>query len=187
MIDVVYDACVLYSASLRDLLLHIAKVKLVRPHWSDDIHEEWIRSLSRNRPDLNRESFWRTRRLMDAEFKGSLTKGYESLVPTLKLPDPNDRHVLAVAIQTHSSSIVTFNLNDFPKAILEPYGIVAISPDDFIFRFCQESPQFIFRAVKNHRLYLSRPPKTATEYLATLEKQKLPKTVAFLREHESGI
>jgi len=48
MIDVVYDACALFSASQRDLLLDIAMVGLVRPHWSDEIHEEWIRSLLRN-------------------------------------------------------------------------------------------------------------------------------------------
>jgi len=42
MIDVVYDSCVLYSASLRDLLLNIARMRLVRPHWSNDIHEDEI-------------------------------------------------------------------------------------------------------------------------------------------------
>jgi len=72
MIDVVYDACVLYSASLRDLLLNIARVRLVYPHWSQEIHEEWIHSLLRNRPDLSRESLERTRRQMDATFKNSL-------------------------------------------------------------------------------------------------------------------
>jgi hypothetical protein len=30
-------------------------------------------------------------------------------------------------------------------------------------------------------------PKTADKYLATLEKQKLPKTVAFLREYKDDL
>ena len=187
MIDVVYDACVLYSAALRDCLLHIAKVKLVRPHWSNDIHEEWMRSLLYNRPDLSRESLERTCRRMNAKFKKSLAKGYEPLIPTLHLPDPNDRHVLAVAIHTQAEYIVTFNLNDFPNSVLKQYGIEAVSPDEFIFHLIQESPYFILRAVKNHRLSLTRPPKTTKEYLATLERQRLPKTVAFLREHENEI
>ena len=187
MIDAVYDACVLYSGSLRDLLLHIAKVKLVRPFWSDEIHEEWIRSLLRNRPHLNHESLQRTRHRMNTEFKNSLSKGYEIILPTLALPDPNDRHVLAVAIDVKAEYIVTFNLNDFPKATLQPYGIEAVSPDEFVLRLIQQSPYFVLRAAQNHRLSLIHPPKTAVEYIATLEKQKLPETVAFLREHEAEI
>ena len=184
MINVVYDACVLHSGSLRDLLLNIAEVKLVQPHWSNDIHEEWIRSVLRRRPDLNREWLERTRHRMDARYENSLTKGYEVLLPTLTLPDPDDRHVLAVAIQTRSPWIVTFNLSDFPKTFLLPYGIEAVSPDKFILQLIQEKASRVLQAVKKHRLSLTRPPKTVDEYLATLGKQRLPKTVAFMREHK---
>ena len=187
MIDVVYDACVLYSAALRDFLLDIAAVGLVYPHWSNYIHEEWMRSLLRNRPDVNRKSLERTRRRMDAKFKNSLTKGYEPLIPTLLLPDSNDRHVLAVAIYAKAQNIVTFNLGDFPKEILQPYGIEAVVPDEFMLRLIQTKPSRVLQAVRNHRLDLTRPPKTVVEYLATLKKQGLPKTVAFLREHETDI
>ena len=187
MIDAVYDACVLYSASLRDLLLDIARMRLVRPHWSDRIHEEWMESLLRNRPDLSRESLERTRRRMDAQFKDSLTKGYEPLIPTLELPDANDRHVLAVAIYSQSSLIVTTNMGDFPKTVLQPYHIEAVLPDDFVWRLIQKEPVRILEAAKNHRSDLTRPPKTADEYLATLEKQGLFKTVVFLREHKAEI
>ena len=116
-VDVVYDACVLHSGSLRDFLLNIAAVEVVRPHWSNEIHEEWNHSLFRRCPDVCRESLKRTRCRMDAEFEGSLTNGYEFLIPTLTLPDPKDRHVLAVAIYTQSPWIVTFNLKDFPKRL----------------------------------------------------------------------
>jgi len=187
MIDAVYDACVLYSASLRDLLLDIARMQLVRPHWSDRSHEEWIENLLRNRPDLSRESLERTRRRMDAKFKNSLTKGYEPLIPTLELPDTNDRHVLAVAIYSQSSLIVTSNMDDFPKTALQPYNIEAVLPDDFVWRLIQMEPIRIIEAAKNHRSDLIRPPKTVEEYLATLEKQGLHKTVAFLRERKAEI
>jgi len=65
MIDVVYGACVLHSGSLRDLLLNIAEMGLIRPHWSNEIHDEWIGSLLRRRPDVRCESLDRTRHLMD--------------------------------------------------------------------------------------------------------------------------
>ena len=182
MIDVVYDACVLHSGSLRDLLLNIAEAELVRPHWSDEIHEEWINSLLRRLPDARRELFERTRRRMDTKFKNSLTNDYEPLIATLELPDPNDRHVLAIAIHAEAKYIVTTNLDDFPKSILQPFGIEAVLPDDFVWRLIQENPVRVLQAVKKHRADLTRPPKTVDEYLATLEKQGLAKTVAFLRE-----
>ncbi len=37
---VVYDACVLYPAPLRDLLMHLALSDLYRARWSDMIHDE---------------------------------------------------------------------------------------------------------------------------------------------------
>ena len=187
MISAVYDACVLYSASLRDFLLRLAVPGLVSPFWSEEIHHEWIRSLLKNRPDLKRENLERTRRNMDFHFPTALIHGYEPILPTLMLPDPDDRHVLAVAIQAKAKYIVTFNLDDFPKASLQPYGIKAISPDEFVFQLTQKVPRRVLRAVQKHRRELTRPPKTVDEYLSTLEKQKLPKTVTFLRKHKDNL
>jgi len=42
---VVYDACVLYPAPLRDLLMHLALSDLYRARWSDMIHDEWMRNV----------------------------------------------------------------------------------------------------------------------------------------------
>jgi hypothetical protein len=96
---------------------------------------------------------------MDFHFPNGCVRGYESIVPTLSLPDQKDRYVFAVAIQTRSSWIVTFNLKDFPKAILHPYEIEAVSPDEFVQRLIQQAPEPILWSVKNHRLGLTRPPR----------------------------
>ena len=45
----VYDACVLYSAPLRDLLMWLGLSGRFRARWSSQIHEEWKRSLLRDR------------------------------------------------------------------------------------------------------------------------------------------
>jgi predicted nucleic acid-binding protein len=187
MISGVLDSCVLYSASLRDFLLRLADNQLVAPHWSEEIQNEWTSNLLRNRSDLNQEKIERTRRKMDSQFPNGLIRGYEFIVPTLSLPDPKDRHVLAAAIHAEAEYIVTFNLRDFPKTILQSHGIEAVSPDGLVLRLIQQIPSHILDAVKIHRLSLKRPSKTVNEYLATLEKQGLPKTVAFLREHEEDI
>ena len=187
MISAVLDACVIYPASLRDLLLCLAEDELYASFWSQEIQNEWIRSLLRNQSGLKLKSLERTCREMDFHFPNGLVRGYESITPRLKLPDPDDRHVLAVAIHKQVEYIVTFNLDDFPNKILQPYGIAAISPDKFVLRLIQKAPRTVLQAVKKHRLSLIRPSKTVDEYLATLEKQGLPKTVAFLREHKDEI
>ena len=187
MISAVYDACVLFSGALRDLLMNIAVSRVVRAYWSDDIHDEWIRSLLKNRPGLSRERLEQTRRQMNEHAEGSLITGYEHLIPTLWLPDPNDRHVLAVAIRSGAKLIVTYNQDDFPAKVLASYSIKAVSPDDFVFELLRNNPNEILFAVKFHRASLTRPAKTVAEYLATLEKQGLSKTVAFLRNHAAEL
>lgn len=120
-----YDANVLYPAELRNLLMHLALTGLFRATWSAAVHEEWIGSLLRNRPDLSREKLERTRRLMDKHAEDALVTGYEDLIPGVQLPDPNDRHVLAVAIRRRADVIVTANVRDFP---LETLVIGALAP-----------------------------------------------------------
>lgn len=49
-----YDACVLYPAPLRDFLVQLALTDLFRAKWTDQIHEEWIRNVLKNRQDLTK-------------------------------------------------------------------------------------------------------------------------------------
>ena len=117
---VVYDACVLYPAPLRDLLMHLALSDLYRARWSDMIHDEWTRNVLAIRPDLTQDQLKRTRQLMNTHVRDSLVSGFEYLIPSINLPDPDDRHVAAAAIHSGASLIVTFNLKDFPAHALKP-------------------------------------------------------------------
>jgi hypothetical protein len=49
---VIYDACVLYPAPLRDLLLELAISELFSAKWTETIHDEWVRNLLKSRPEL---------------------------------------------------------------------------------------------------------------------------------------
>lgn len=120
--------------------MHLAVSGLFHAKWTERIHDEWIENLLRNRSDLSRERLQRTRRLMDSKAKEPLITGYEELIPTLNLPDKNDRHVLAAAIHGNVSIIVTQNLSDFPKSALLPYEIEALSVDNFVMRL-ERTPQ----------------------------------------------
>ncbi|WP_340615190.1 hypothetical protein [Xenorhabdus thailandensis] len=52
---VVLDACVLYPARLRDLLMHLGLAGLYQPKWSATIQGEWKRNLLKQRPDIKPE------------------------------------------------------------------------------------------------------------------------------------
>ncbi len=184
---VVFDACVLYPAPLRDLLLRLAHINLFSAKWTNDIHQEWINNVLKNRPDLNKERLERTRELMDSSIRDCLVDGYENIIPTLTLPDSNDRHVLAAAIRSNADTIVTYNLKDFPKTSLQQYNIEAQHPDDFISMLIDIAAGAVCATIGNLRKNLQNPPKNSDEYLDTLEKQSLPQTVALLREYSSLI
>src|SRR5579863_4356667 len=112
--------------------MHLALTDLYRAKWTNEIHDEWIRNVLINRADLNRAQLERTRELMNSNVRDCLVEEYETLIPALSLPDPNDRHVLAAAIRSSASVIVTFNLKDFPEKIIKKYGIEAQHPDIFL-------------------------------------------------------
>lgn len=97
-LTVVYDACVLYPAPLRDLLMRLALTDRFRARWSNTIHDEWIRNLLKQRPEISPATLEKTRQLMNANVRDSLVEGFEHLIPAIQLPDPDDRHVVAAAI-----------------------------------------------------------------------------------------
>ena len=66
--------------------------------------------------------------------------GFEELVPAIRLPDPDDRHVVAAAIRGEADTILAANLKDFPASALAPLGLAAEHPDGFPARLCRESP-----------------------------------------------
>jgi predicted nucleic acid-binding protein len=186
MQSAVMDACVLYPAPLRDFFMRLA-VRLYQPKWTEQIHEEWIRNVLENRPDLNRTQLERTRELMNRHGGACLVTGYEYLIPALTLPDPDDRHVLAAAITARASLIVTFNLSDFPAQILMSHHTHAIHPDDFAVSLYEADTEQFVLLVKLHRQALANPLKAVEEYLATLSQCGLKKTVARLETHRTDI
>jgi len=177
----VYDACVLYPAPLRDFLIELASRQLFRAKWSDAIHDEWIRSVLARRSDITAAQLVRTRMLMNAAVMDCLVEGYEELVPSLTLPDPDDRHVLAAAIHCGADAIVTFNLRDFPAPEAGRYDIEILHPDEFLHHQFGLSQSAVILSAHACRQRLRNPPTTAQDYLDTLAAQGLPKTVAELR------
>ena len=179
---VVYDACVFYPAPVRDLLMQLVTTQLFRARWTEHIHDEWTRSVLAERTDLSPTVLQRTRDLMNTAVPDCLVAGYDGLIDSLHLPDPDDRHVLAAAIRTGAQAIVTFNLKDFPPETLEPYEIFAEHPDDFIYNLIDLSASAVLTSIKTIRARLKNPPRSSQEYVHTLRHQKLIKTASYVEQ-----
>ena len=186
-VSVVFDACVLYPAPLRDFLLELASADLFRARWTDWIHDEWTKNLLEKRPDLLPGRIERTRSLMNRAVPDCLVTGYEPLVPSIELPDENDRHVVAAAVHAAADAIVTFNLKDFPPESLAKYNLEAIHPDDFIKLQLDFNGTAVFAAARTCRQRLRNPPVSPERYIETLRMQSLPGTAAALASGSSSI
>lgn len=180
---VVFDACVLYPAPLRSFLMYLAVSGLFKARWSEQIHEEWMRNVVEDHPDITRSQVERVRDLMNAHVEDSIVTEFERLISRLVLPDPNDRHVLAAAIKCHADLILTYNLKDFPDQVLKPYGVRAIHPDEFLLSHLQDAPLVVCASANRQRSSLKNPPMSSLEFLDVLERHRLPKTVAALRTY----
>lgn len=177
---VVYDACVLYPASIRDLLLRLAGTGMFRARWTERILDECFRNLVAARPDLEGK-LDRTRRLMEQAIPDAMVAGYEALADKLTLPDADDRHVLAAAVRSGAQVIVTTNLKDFPATALAPYDVEAQHPDTFVLHLLSLDAGAVARTVAAQAASLKNPPMSRGELLDTLESRGLVQSVAELR------
>ena len=183
----VLDANVLYPQVLRDVLLSLSFNGVYAARWSDKIHDEWTRNLQKQRPDLSPAQLERTRRLMNEQIEDSLVEDYQYLIPTLELPDPDDYHVLAAAIHSQSEIIVTWNLKDFPRRALEEHAITALSPDQFLSERLAEQSDLVVAALAEQRQRMKNPPQSPAQFLESLQRQKLTRFIAVLRDYEGEL
>lgn len=155
------------------------------------IHEEWIRSVVRRRPEVEQDQIHRkllkTATVMNLAIPDSLVEGYESLIEGIHLPDADDRHVVAAAIRSNAEVIVTFNLKDFPDEALKPFSIQAQHPDEFVISLIDINENAVWEAARKQRANLRNPTKSVEELLCGLEKSGLVKTVEFLRRRRDFI
>lgn len=84
---VMLDACVLYPARLRDLLMHLGLHGLYQPKWTATIQQEWKRGLLRERKDIESSKLDRIEQLMNQALPDAEIIGYEALIAGLDLPD----------------------------------------------------------------------------------------------------
>ncbi len=178
---VLYDASVLYPSVLRDLLIRLSQTGMVHARWTEQILDEVFAALNRQHPELEPVKLDRTRKLMGMAVRGWKITGHEALIDSLKLPDPDDRHVLAAAIRAGAQVIVTSNLRDFPAADLQPWDIQVKSPDEFVRDQISLNRSLVYAAIQQIADSWRNPPGSFDDVLGPLERSGLLVSVAELR------
>lgn len=101
----------------------------------------------------------------------------------LRLPDPNDRHVLAAAIRARAQVIVTNNLKDFPLEQLAQWDIEPKSADEFVSDQIDLNAKVVWSCVQQIADTWRNPPGTTDDVLSSLERSGLRRSVAELQSH----
>ena len=142
---VVPDACVLMPMPLCDTLLRAAEdPSFFRMAWSEQILDEVRRGLEGQRFGYSSEQVRRRIGTMNLAFPEALIAIPPGLINgILGLPDPDDRHVVALAIVAHANTIVTDNIRDFPAEALSPYNLTAHTADEFLVHQFHLNPQIM--------------------------------------------
>ncbi len=100
-------------------------------------------------------------------------------------PDPDDNHVLAAAISTSASVIVTDNLADFPVDALAPHAINAIIADDFIANTIELDPSEAILALRHMREWFNNPTLDVAALIHKSKAQGLLQVATILDEYQS--
>ena len=172
---VLFDTCSLVPRPVRQILLEAAISGLFTPLWSDKIFEEWEFVASKS----SEHAFEVVKieiLLMRDKWRNSLVSRNEALESTLFLPDMNDRHVLAAAIEGKADVLLTNNLKDFPSRILSKHGLTRLSIDSFLWQLFTEAPELINTFVERaFDLHSKTIQFNATSKKSFLKKYDLPR------------
>lgn len=177
------DACVLFPIATCNALMSVAGTGVFAAKWTARIDDEWMQSLAAAK-GIEVAKLARRRDLMhdacpDWEVPRAAWQPLESCV---QLPDADDRHVLAAAMAGHADCIVTANLKDFPRDVLEPLGIEVLHPDAFLVAQIELAPLHVLPAFKAMRARHLNPAVTPEEFADSLARAGLVRTADYLRQ-----
>ncbi len=190
----VIDACSLVGVLKRNILLSLAEAEFFRVRWSQEILAETETAIqdiiyknSGNLSDSKRRASLSVQYMTEA-FDEATVENYEhNIILGADLPDRKDAHVLAAAIHTQASMIVTENLKDFPVSILARHNIEAKSADDFIADTIELHEGRALTAISTMRRRFNRPEITPVLLLSRMEEVGLLATADILKGFEQQL
>ena len=168
----VLDACVLVPPILREILIAVAAKGLYQPCWSDRLLEEWARASAKFGPVSEAEARARIA-VLRVMFPRATLPPAPQIEARLYLPDPNDAHVLAVAIAGSADAIITVNARDFPRHTLAEDKITRRDPDGFLWELWSFHPAEVEAALTEVQDESARRDGAPVGLKAMLKKARL--------------
>lgn len=172
----VLDANILYSVAAADPLIYAAEYHAFVPVWSERIEQEYTASLIAN--GKNPASVERRRFNMNAALPASrLTlAAMQSFMDEARIicaqakhHDPDDAHVIAAALASGATVLVTANRRDFPTRFHHGgLTTVVMGQNDFLNLLLDERPDAVVHGMHRYHDDLVRHPRTYAEMLAIM-------------------
>ena len=134
---ILIDTCVLYPTVMREVVLGVAATGAFEPIWSSRILEEWARAAIKLGPEGEAQARAEIA-MLRANWPTSERPAAPGLAARLWLPDADDVHVLAVAVDAGADIIMTLNAKDFPRGTLAEEGLERVDPDSYLMRLWPE-------------------------------------------------
>jgi predicted nucleic acid-binding protein len=174
------DACVLFPTVLREILLGVAQAGVYEPLFSERILQEWVRATAKLGP-LAQMQAEGDALLTRTQFPRAMVREQPGLQARLMLPDPDDLHVLAIAIAGHADCIVTFNAQDFPRHVLAAEGLERRDPDGFLWQLWSDEPEAVAGVVARVHATAERMAGQPIPLKSLLKRAQLPKLAKALQ------
>ena len=171
---ILIDACVLYPTVMREVVLGAAKAGLFEPIWSARILEEWARAAIKLGPTGEAQARGEIA-LLSAAWPGALRPAAPQVAARLWLPDENDIHVLAVAVDAGADMIMTLNAKDFPRGTLAEEGIQRVDPDGYLMTLWQAAPAAMEAVARDVLAQARALSGQDWEMRALMKKARLPR------------
>lgn len=171
---VLIDACVLYPTVMREVVLAVARTGLFEPLWSARILEEWARAAIKLGPEGEAQARAEIALLRAAwpDAERPMAPGREA---ALWLPDKDDIHVLAVAVDASADAIMTLNKKDFPRGILSEEGLTRVDPDGFLMSYFETHEEALREAAEDVLQTARHLSGKAWDLRPLLKKARLPR------------
>lgn len=143
---VLLDACVLFPSLARGILIETAAGGLFEPVWSGRIFDEWRIAVARQHGLDAEAEVVSAQSDLTQRFPNASVEASPDLEAQIRLPDPADVHVLGAAVAGEADILLTFNLRDFPRGTVNPFGIEVLHPDSYLWSMLGDAPEAMSKA-----------------------------------------
>ena len=182
----VLDANILYSVATADPLVYAAEYGACTLVWSERIAVEYTRSLVRD--GFPQAAVARRRAAMEQALPAACLPD-TAVAPHLPAAaiiirrarhhDADDAHVVAAALASRASVIVTRNRRDFPSTFIHNEVTTdVLHPDAFLDRLLDQRPDAVVHGMHRYHDDLTRQPRTYPEMITIMRERGGYRTAA---------